>query len=425
MQHPFYRKLKKLVTRPRQYLADARLKRQLHNLAELRQGLQEAKDALAQGDTVTATRGVEALPDLLPGKWALATQLALFRSDHAEAEALALHAMQLLPPESTEFQQVFYYHQEALRFQRQYEHALELLRNKPFEDATARHFRALRLSCLGTCKLAPFEQQMLGLTPRHSSWLRARNHYLLLLRDLNQYQRAIREAGLLMEQVTFMPAGKPRHAVRRTPEQAEAWQWQAGLALGQLQEDLQRFNIDIFLVSGTLLGCIREGKILGHDSDLDVGVMPDVTMKQLRKAVDASQRFKYQEVYSENTLYLVHPNGVKIDVFCHYEEQGKLYHGGIKCRWWNTPFILKQTEFLCGQYWVPDDADRYLTENYGDWRTPVIDFETFMDTPNMETTHHATMALYFSSRAIAAYRAGDKERCQRYQSAFFSEADKA
>lgn len=413
-----YRKFRKLVTNPRRYLEDARLKRQVDNLAGARQSLKEASEHFHQGNTEAACQHASQLPVLLPAKALFLAKMALYRNQAEQAEQLAFSALQLSSSHGGEFREAFYLHQEALRFQQKHESALVLLQTMPFKDESSRFFRALRLACLGVNRQSEFEQKLIHYIPQHKAWLRARNHYLLLLRDLHQEKRAVLEATLLMQEVFNQPAGESKPSKERTEVQKQAWQAKAATALHQLKEDLAKSDIEFFLVSGTLLGCVREGAILGHDSDIDVGVMPHISMKQLRESLAHSNRFKFQEIYNDNTIYLVHPNGVKIDVFRHYEEQGRLYHGGIKCLWWNTPFTLKSHEFLGEQYLVPEDEDKYLTENYGDWRTPITDFETFLDTPNLEVAHATNMALYHAAQAIASHRTGREDRVVRHQDAF-------
>lgn len=413
-----YRKFRKLVTNPRRFFEDARLKRQVDNLAGARATLKEASEQFHRGNMEEACQRASQLPVLLPAKALFLSKLAMYRNQAEQAEQLAFSAMQLSSPHAGEFREAFYLHQEALRFQQKHNDALVMLREMPHKDDSARYFRALRLACLGANRQSEYEQRLIRYTPQHKAWLRSRNHYLLLLRDLNQEKRAINEATLLMQEVFNQPAGEPKPHKERSEAKKRAWQERAATALQQLKVDLAKSDIEFFLVSGTLLGCVREGAILGHDSDIDVGVMPHISMKQLRESLAHSTRFKFQETFHENTLYLVHPNGVKIDVFRHYEEQGKLYHGGIKCHWWNTPFTLKPTAFLGDEYLVPEDENKYLTENYGDWRTPVTDFETFLDTPNLEVTHTTNMALYHAAQAIASHRSGRPDRVARHQEAF-------
>ena len=406
-----YRKLRKFVESPRQYLRDVRLKKQIPNLHEVRQSLLAAHVAADSGEPDLAWSLLEGVPPQLAQKWSLEAKLALYAGDYERSERAASHAMQLLSPDSKEFRTAFYMFHEALRFQSKFDQSLASLTDLPFEDSGARYFAALRLGCLGARDVGTYERVLLKMQPEHErAWLRARNHHLLLLRDLGRFECALQEAALLLSQVTSSPSGALRTARPRSGRAARQWRTKAATALQQLQIDLGACGVDFFLISGTLLGCVREGDILGHDTDLDVGVLPAVSMQTIRQAVENSARFKYQEVKSENTVYLVHLNGVKIDVFRHFDSDGRLCHEGIKSRWWNTPFELTPMSFLGQEYFVPADHDLYLTENYGDWRTPVTDFETFIDTPNMEVTNSPAMALYFSSRAIAAYKMGDVER---------------
>ncbi|NRB56316.1 MAG: LicD family protein [Salinicola sp.] len=417
MDSKTYRKLRKLVTNPRLYFEDARLKRQYPGLEKYNTTLKEAKTLFKQGEIEATEKCLATIPDTLPSKARFSSTVALYSKRYADAERYALSAMQGGRHDTSTFREAFYLHQEALRFQGRFEAALIMLRGMPFEDNAARYFRAWRLAALGAKCPEAYESAMVRFTPGDPGWLRSRNHYILLLRDLQLGERAIAEAQLLMQQVEQQPVGQPKTPPTRSDEQKRRWQEKAGLALAQLKEDLAQHDIDFFLVSGTLLGCVREGTILGHDTDIDVGVMPEVNMKSLRSAIKNSRRFKLQEIISENTLYVVHPNGVKIDLFRHYIENEKLYHGGIKCRWWNTPFELETTQFLGSEYRAPKNYDIYLTENYGDWRTPVVEFETFLDTPNMEVTHSVNMSLFYSSQWVAAHRHGNISRKARYETA--------
>ncbi|WP_110655821.1 LicD family protein [Salinicola halimionae] len=406
MNHKTYRKLRKLATNPRLYFEDARLKRQYPEVEKHNTALKDAKMRFELGEIQTTETFLSDIPDTLPAKAVFSARVALFSKRHAEAERHAINAMQGTRPGTSTFQEAFYLHQEALRFQGRFESALTMLKGITFTDNAARYFRAWRLAALGAKCPEAFESVMTRLTPGDLGWLRSRNHYILLLRDLQLGERAIAEARLLMQQVELEPAGQPKAPPARSDAQKNRWQESAGLALAQLREDLTQYDIDFFLVSGTLLGCIREGAILGHDTDIDVGVMPEVSMTLLHQAIKNSRRFKLQEIVSENTLYVVHPNGVKIDLFRHYKENGKLYHAGIKCRWWNSPFELEKRSFLGDQYFVPVDYDTYLTENYGDWRIPIIEFETFLDTPNIEVTNILNMSLYYISQCIELHRGG-------------------
>jgi hypothetical protein len=63
---------------------------------------------------------------------------------------------------------------------------------------------------------------------------------------------------------------------------------------------------------------------------------------------------------------------------------------------------------------LPADADRYLTENYGDWRTPRPAFDAFTDdAPNLEVTWPEYQRLHLLRRAYKRAAAGDPAGAER------------
>ena len=58
--------------------------------------------------------------------------------------------------------------------------------------------------------------------------------------------------------------------------------------------------------------------------------------------------------------------------------------------------------------WIPDDVDRYLEENYGDWSRPVAFYDFSFDTPNREFRQSGEAMVYLYRRCIRAINAGDR-----------------
>lgn len=157
-------------------------------------------------------------------------------------------------------------------------------------------------------------------------------------------------------------------------------------ALEDLEVILSANHIQMFLISGTFLGCVREGKLISYDNDIDVGVW-HIELDKLREIFICSKAFKLKNLNYTGGVQLYHLNGVYLDVFIHYEHKNKIYHNGDYVCWWNSKFELKEYEFLGRTYQGPSDYERYLSENYGkDWRTPKNhkDYHTYLSTPNME-----------------------------------------
>lgn len=165
-------------------------------------------------------------------------------------------------------------------------------------------------------------------------------------------------------------------------------------ALEDLKKTLDKHQISFFLISGTLLGCIREGKLLGHDKDIDVGVWDEYNYEELEHYFSTSGYFYIVPTRTKHLITLRHVNGIVIDVFIHYREPNDYWHAGVKIKWHNLPFNLTTTAFLGGNYLIPENYDLYLTENYGNWRTPKTDFDSAFDTPNMEVFNETEMEIY-------------------------------
>ena len=189
----------------------------------------------------------------------------------------------------------------------------------------------------------------------------------------------------------------------------------AAEALVDLNRAFDEIGARAFLISGTLLGLIREGGIIGWDKDIDVGIFTEECPEDLEGFFQRHKQFRLGRVdLSSDRLRAVHRNGTAIDIFPHYREGGLRWHDGTATRWWNTEFGLKQTEFLGVQQYIPDDPERYLDENYGDWRTPEPNFDARIDAPNAEIIDrpHFDSLLYFSLEK--AIRDNKRVMQQRY-----------
>jgi tetratricopeptide (TPR) repeat protein len=244
--------------------------------------------------------------------------------------------------------------------------------------------------------LAPFL-----LYPGHRSRF-AMFHYSVCCRDNGQMQRAIHVARQrFLSGLEIVAYGS------RKPPEKENWTRDAAHALLDLRSDLDGIGVNAFLISGTLLGCVRDRDIIGHDKDIDTGAFTEIPPEELRRSLANSGRFKVKALQTDKLVQVQHANGVMIDVFLHWREDGKVWHEGQKAKWWNSDFDLEETEFLGQKFMIPTNADLYLTENYGPgWRTPEPDFETFVDTPNMVIEDADHMAWYYYTKLHDYYYTG-------------------
>ncbi|HEX8233205.1 MAG TPA: hypothetical protein VF559_07670 [Caulobacteraceae bacterium] len=341
-----------------------------------------------------------------------AAEVSLYLGRHAEAAQAAQHAMIGLAPKggSAQFRALCVLKAEALCAMGRYREASEfLLANLRKKALNAREWELLRWTVRSEADLETFWSYAAsylaksGPAPRQALY-----NYSLVCRDLGLFERAVFAAQeRLQHGLAFVQAGA------RKPPRSTSWLEDAKRALLDLKADLSSQGVEFFLISGTLLGCVREGRILGHDKDIDVGLAPGLDKEKVVSALAGGGRFKLKPEQAPVLLRAQHPGGVTIDLFLHWEEDGKLLHGGQKAVWWNSPFMLQETEFLGEAFMIPADHDLYLTENYGDWRTPAPEFETFVDTPNMVVSHEGHMIWYYYIKLFDYYHAGKLPQMRR------------
>jgi len=172
-----------------------------------------------------------------------------------------------------------------------------------------------------------------------------------------------------------------------------------------------------FILSGTLLGAVREGGILEHDYDIDLGLIAEETdlmrlEEVLRHAADFRDlRKEYQSLIVDDpqgqrrddipVVYKIsHNNGGTVDIFLHYSEGGAIWHGTTLYRWSNSPFTLSPRHLAGIRVLAPANAEQNLAENYGDWQKPKYAFHCALDTPNL-VLHRGTLALAVAVRRLA------------------------
>lgn len=165
----------------------------------------------------------------------------------------------------------------------------------------------------------------------------------------------------------------------------------------------------IYWISGTLLGLERLGRPLPHDNDLDLGLdIGDPRTADFLAALRASpdidavapQGMSWKTRIQNPDLHAI-PGGViryktavrnartplappvKLDLFLHFPHSGGAIHGTRNSIWWNSTPRVAQRAYGDRIFSVPEDSHRYLTENYGDYRQEVKDFENAVDCPNV------------------------------------------
>lgn len=154
---------------------------------------------------------------------------------------------------------------------------------------------------------------------------------------------------------------------------------------------LRRAGVEPFVAYGTLLGAVREGTVLGHDSDADIGYVSDhgAPVDVVRESFRLQREvvgLGYEVVrYSGAAFKVMVPEGDSVkrglDVFGGFLDAGRLYlMGEIGVdfeRDWIFPLTTATLEGV--EVPVPAQPDKLLEATYGAaWRVPdpVFQFET-------------------------------------------------
>ena len=214
--------------------------------------------------------------------------------------------------------------------------------------------------------------------------------------DLNDLGRAI-ETDL--SELLTGAGGRPGRGAGLAPER------QTALAV-RLTSTLVAGGIEPFLMSGSLLGVIRDGDFMAHDYDIDLGVVPGVDLDHVEMllADDTGLRIGRHGP----RLEIRDESDTVADIFAHEERGGLWWHATLIHEWWNTPFSLVPLEVGANEFFVPDDPERYLDENYGDWSHPVPFYDISFDTPNREYVRGPLALRFLHSRVRQAMVRGDR-----------------
>ena len=187
-------------------------------------------------------------------------------------------------------------------------------------------------------------------------------------------------------------------------------------------------GLDTFLAFGTLLGFIREGTVLGHDKDADIGVIcedPKIVHEALRKVCKGSS-------YTAPTMFIGHPdanewnipvlnyeNGVGIDIFI-FRRTRDMYRAGLSrpygdLMWEFQPFALTQQTISGFEYNIPANVNSHLAELYGfDWRTSKPLWDSLVECPNLLDLSRNVSLFFCFNRLGTAIVKGDEKKVDYY-----------
>lgn len=218
-------------------------------------------------------------------------------------------------------------------------------------------------------------------------------------------------ADLYRRAIVLVREGRPAPQIVRTRLGGLG----ARTAIADLTAALDGARVPFFFAAGTALGLVRAGRPLGADGDIDIGVFAaDWDRPALIELFSRHPQFDLDLHPQTSKVGLRHRGGSPVDIFRFYPQDGQIWHDGVFVRWCNSPFEVTRREVDGVALPLPDEVERYLTENYGDWRTPNPDFDAFTeDAPNVEVTWPDYQRVHFLRRAYEAVAGGDNPAAAR------------
>jgi phosphorylcholine metabolism protein LicD len=155
-----------------------------------------------------------------------------------------------------------------------------------------------------------------------------------------------------------------------------------------LDEYFTKAKIDYIVTGGTLLGTIREGKIIDHDDDIDIIIFDDKIFSVLEILNDLSKdgNYKFFKVgfgykFVDLSTYIEgKDNGAQVDIFLYFRNPYKIRGLLETCKAWpndcefdnNIIFPIKRKKLLNFNVNIPNKSELFLTQSYGNWKEPVI-----------------------------------------------------
>jgi phosphorylcholine metabolism protein LicD len=160
---------------------------------------------------------------------------------------------------------------------------------------------------------------------------------------------------------------------------------------------LEEHKISYWLEGGTLLGIVRENRLLPWDNDMDISIKEE----NLDRLVDALSKLKYRVRYKEfekddlpfkkgikrivkirNSKFFFFRGEVTLDIFIKFKKDEE-YFWRVGSKKKSVPAVFYDAlipyPFNEKEYLVPKLYKEYLTYRYGDWKTPVQEWDTFKD----------------------------------------------
>lgn len=166
-------------------------------------------------------------------------------------------------------------------------------------------------------------------------------------------------------------------------------------------EELTANNVPITFQGGTLLGLIRENKIIDGDKDIDlcvdiryINIVRDYFFKKNYKIFLGNSIYSnFMTFYDLKTNITVDVMGIKFD---DNQVTGGYFESDGNKQWsrylrYPKYHLIKQN-IMGREIFMPNDSENILTYEYGDWKISNPNWITFLDAPNL--IEQTTLNIY-------------------------------
>lgn len=134
-------------------------------------------------------------------------------------------------------------------------------------------------------------------------------------------------------------------------------------------------NVNYWITNGTLLGIIRDGKLISWDSDADF-IMANINFSTIEKIIKKLEENDYTIVVSFGTIYMK-INAFKDDFKCSISQVrafGNFYFDSmwyLKKTWIGKPRLLRFAKEININVKIPEHPKTILSKFYRNWNIPI------------------------------------------------------
>lgn len=167
-------------------------------------------------------------------------------------------------------------------------------------------------------------------------------------------------------------------------------------SMNEIIDILESQNKKPFPAFGSLLGLVRDGKLMDYDKDADIGIYID-NYQELFSLVELVCQKEYffapsmvkdpKESHWWNVSVTNKKTGAVVDIFFFHRSNNTDYAGAYTpnavVKWQFKALTLTRATLAGKDYWIPENPEAHLEEVYGDWRTPISVWDSLLNCPNL------------------------------------------